>query len=188
MRLQVLGLFATLFLTHSITIFFFSSIASASTDFALDAGTVRINHNRPDLNLEKLWLSTSCFNADGSWAENDCASVEVNGQQPDGIIEFPADSNNKDQIPTPKISIRYHENTGKIFCIGMKVLFYGYPNQTDYALYSDLKDRYSLLSFCTVTELPEALQNQPRVSHRRSDTWSEFVDRFLQPIDLQLKQ
>lgn len=60
-------------------------------------------------------------------------------------------------------------------------------NQNDFVLYTEPKDRYSILSFCNVDELPGALATQARFAHRRVKSWGEFAVQFSQPIKLVLK-
>ena len=163
-----------------------TQISFAANDFHVDAGGIQVVHNRPDLRVEKLWISWSCFNQDGSWAANDCVDVKAGGEPAGDLIAFQASSKVKDYVPTSRLDFQINAKSEKIFCVGLKVLFEGFPNQEDYVLYSDLRDRYSILSFCNIDELPEPMKEQPRVSHRRARDWAEFRARFAQPIELRL--
>ena len=162
-------------------------VAFAGSNFDLNAGTFQIIHNRPDFKLERLWIQTACFNSDGTSSHESCAETIVDGRpNNDGVIEFLSASNDFNQINTKDVSIRYDQKTGKFFCIGMKVIFEGFPNRCDEVLYQEIKDRYSILSFCTVDKIPENTPANARFSNRRLATWSDFSSAFVRPIQLHL--
>ncbi len=169
-------------LIFSIT--FFSNAYAA--EYRLEPGTFEITHNRQDLKFEKLWLSSYCFNSDGTMATEDCMAITAHGKKVDGLIELIASASQPNTVATPQLTINFHKGAGKFFCIGMKVLFEGFPNQCDDVLYIDHADRYSILAFCNVENLPGDLATNPRFSHRRARTWSEFATSFHRTIPLQL--
>jgi hypothetical protein len=148
---------------------------------------VLIQHDRADLALEKLWMAFYCLPRDGRPAVDiaQCGELSVGGEPSESTAEFPATSTNR--VDTKPVSFRFTHPDEHIFCIGMKVLFQGVPNQIDSTLYVTLDDRYSILSYCTEPTLPSQHASQPRWAHRREPTFSLFLARFSQPIALALK-
>lgn len=159
------------------------------TRFDIPAVTVVIAHDRPDLVLEKLMIQLYCLPREGGQGGapfETCGTVTVDGPQPtDQLFELPATG--RDRVDTKPISIGFATRAENVWCIGMKVLFQGIPNQTDSLLYVDLDDRYSILSYCSEATLPPQHAQQSRWAHRRAPTFQEFVTRLGQPIAIALK-
>lgn len=164
------------------------NISFAISRLDLVAGRFEVAHNRPDLKVEKLWIQTACFNSDGTNADShECAYVTVDGMQnTTGLIEFLASSGNPNHINTKSILIQNHNKAGQFFCIGMKVLFENFPNRCDSVLYTEMNDRYSIHSFCTVRVLPENTPASARFSNRRFHAWDDFSLAYAKPIRLDL--
>jgi hypothetical protein len=158
---------------------------SPGTDFRVGPVSVNIEHNRADLELEAFLLHAVCVHPDGSWAATDCFEMRIDGRVVEGGIAFPA-AGQANSIDVPRIEIDHNSESGQILCLGTKVLFHGHPNERDYVIYGDPKDRYSILAFCTTERLPGLLAEQPRFAHRRASSWKEFVERLSNPIALQL--
>lgn len=152
--------------------------------FTVEPRTVTIQHNRPDLSVEKLFIAAYCLRSDGEWVW-DCPQVTVDGQRKDRPFTIPSDD--KGLLHVPKISIQFDRRQADIFCVGMKVYFHGIPNERDWYIYEEPKDRYSLLSYCTCDELPKSQATQPRLAHRRVKTFEEFKARLSAPIEVRLK-
>lgn len=108
------------------------NFAFSSYNFELNGGMFEAIHNRPDLKVERLLIQIACFNQDGTSANlGDCTEVIADGKPNDGFIEFSATSSKIDQIFTKDISIHDSQKSRNFFCIGMKVIFDGFPNRCD---------------------------------------------------------
>lgn len=174
--------------------FLVSVPAFSENTFEIRSGNVNFEHNRPDLKLAHLWIQLSCFDKDGGGnGASDCIDVIVNGVETttENLLEFPAIPGSSSQVDLSAISIRLNEKSEKFFCIGMKILFEGFPNKCDSLLYPSYpdprsRDRYSLLSFCSVESIPEGSSANSRFSNRRKLTWSDFKASLAQPIGIQL--
>jgi hypothetical protein len=143
---------------------------------------VTFDHNRPDLKIERLMIQAACFDRKGNWAQG-CVDVFADGVKVEnGAFEVLASPSNFNQVETPEISIHFGGDSNYFFCIGMKVLFEGFPNICDSVLYPSYpdprsKDRYSLLSFCSTELISENSAAAARFSNRRMQSWSAYISQ-----------
>ena len=151
----------------------------------LPEGRARIEHTRDDLQLKKLWLAVFCVGRQG-WSKNTCAALTVQGRPHKGLL-IELDSTGQNVVPVPSIRINL-TSLADTACVTMKAVFSDYPNEVDFQLYADPNDRYSILSYCTQAP-PMELSGQPRVNHRRVQSWTEFINRLLnRPLVLKLNE
>jgi len=81
--------------------------------------------------------------------------------------------------------IRFSAEKDEFFCIGMKVFFKGIPNQVDSTIYLDLDDRYSILSYCSISDLPDWVLRNSRWMHKRVYTFEDYSKILDGPFLLQ---
>lgn len=158
----------------------------ASQSFFIPATTFTVEHDRTDLKLGKLWIHFACFQEDGSWLNGDCVRISRKGSHVSDLVEFTS-QHMENWLQTEPLVVTFDARKAKFFCLGMKVLFWGHPNQTDFELYKHPEDRYSVLSYCSLKDLPPTVESQPRFSHRRVNSSEDLVSAFSNPIRLDLK-
>ena len=138
--------------------------------------------NRPDLEVESIALNPLCAqNRDEPYQT--CEDFRVNGD-PTGYLEFKSTGQN--EVTIPELRIQFSGRANEFFCLGFKVFFKGIPNQKDSKIYLDLDDRYSILSYCSVPNLPVWIAQNPRWTHKRVYSPELFSEVLAGPILLHL--
>ena len=171
-----------------------SGKAQQSVEMEIPAQTVEIQHNRSDLTLAALWMKFRCLRrvrnqsvAPSSSRLAPCREFRVNGKIIDGdSTTIALNSYEADKIDFPSQLIQYSDADGAFLCIAMKVIFHGFSNKMDYQIYVNQRDRYSLLSYCTVDEQPADAPDRYPYSQNATSSWAEFIHRLSEPVRLDL--
>ena len=162
------------------------SFSSKGESFEILPGIIEISHHRQDLILDRLLMQVICFDQNGN--ASTCEELRLNGQ----LIEvsgFELPANSRTTVSLPQVNISYQSQGGQYFCVGMKVLFEGFPNQCDSVLYPSYpnpraRDRYSILSFCSKKEIHGSASSRFDVRRVTEPNDYRFFLKQLIPLSL----
>jgi len=146
----------------------------------IDRITFRINcHQKPSTQLLE---GCSGFKVNGK----DVGTYQVGGKKLN-LYEYDVETKkvDKNTFELPKQIIEFSTDRGGHLCILVKVFFAEVPHSKDWKLYYEPPDRYSLLSYCTVWELPKWVDDR---FFNRELTGHEFNAKLWNSIPVKLNK
>ncbi len=143
--------------------------------------------DREDLTIGSAVFSVICFqkaqNRANEQTFTDCDIFRVNGvDQP--RLSHPMQPIDLNTFLLTAKDIEFSLDGEAYLCLTVKPWFNEIPNESDWHYYAEGNDRYSMLSYCSVDEIPDWGRDNVRVTQNRVQSLEEFKRRLSAPIEI----
>ena len=147
---------------------------------------VVFNVDREDLTVGSAVFTAICFQRTANSereAKQDCDIFRVNGVDQPGWYHTMEPTGLNTFMLTAK-EIEFSSDHEAYLCLTVKPWFNEVSTEIDWYYYAEGADRYSMLSFCSVSEIPDWGWDNARVTQNRVQTLEEFKRRLAAPIEI----
>jgi len=158
-----------------------------TVEIVLPARTIELRPSR-DVAVGELWIQIRCQRkAAGDRRFAGCRGFAIDGEAVDTVRTLELAPTSKNTFRLPEKRIRFEKTAGAHLCIAVRAIFAGVSHRTDYELFANPGDRYSLVSYCTVCEVPEGSPNRRIFAANRVDSLEQLAERLARPIEIPLR-
>lgn len=161
-------------------------------ELSLTQQKVEFRPSRSDLTVGGAYFSVMCIRKATETEKKktgntfvQCDTFRMNGvEQSDWLNQHPIPATALNEVTLPSQKIEYSTAMGGYVCIAIHEWFNEIPNKVNVQYYAIEKDRYSVLSYCTVETIPDWGWDNARVTHNRVGTLDKFTETLSQTINI----
>jgi hypothetical protein len=161
---------------------------SLALAFALESQTFEFRPSRPDISLDAAQVSVWCFRREGR-SFTKCDGFTINGvaQSEQSSYSF-LDRTGPNRFRLSALKVEYAPAREAYACVTIHPLIDGIPNKVNALYYAEERDRYTMLSYCTVDAIPAWGWDNARVTWNRVPELGDFVQRLSHGLPVRLTQ